>query len=193
MLCHNPRLGRILVNISKDQVTRRSLFGLNFVESKEQKYVFVKTINAKPLDVYNVVSEVSLYSNFIPYCTESFVNERSLLTKRPSVAGLRVGFQQYDEKFVCDVNCKESQVANKDMYSVEARSLSHSLFDVLYSKWTIVPHPRRPGSAQVELQLRFKFKSALYNSVSSIFAKSVTTLVMNAFERRVFKVVKHQD
>lgn len=160
-----------------------------FQEIKVQRYVLPKIINGTPKEVYEVVSEVSKYHEFIPYCEDSFVNERDPVTAKPKVAGLRVGFRQYDEKFVCDVHC-QSDSTGKDVHVVTAESLSHNLFDVLYSKWTIRPHPTRANTSTVELLLKFQFKSRLYNSVSSIFAKSVTEIVMDAFARRVYHLKK---
>ncbi|CCD23931.1 ubiquinone-binding protein COQ10 NDAI_0C02710 [Naumovozyma dairenensis CBS 421] len=168
---------------------RRTLFGFPH-EFKEQKYTLHKTIHAKPRELYDIACEVSQYSKFIPYCVESFVDERnSSNNNRPTVAGLRIGFREYDEKFVCNVNCQEViNKENKDNRSfiVEADSLSQHLFDSFHSEWLIQPHPRRGSDfTRVELALRFKFKSRLYNAVSSIFARSVTKVVMDAFERRV--------
>lgn len=165
--------------------SRRQFFDWNGLssEAKEQKYVLLKSINSRPENVYQVVSEVSEYQNFIPYCVESFVNKREPIDGKPIEAGLRVGFRQYDEKFLCDIKC----INQNSQYKVIANSLSHNLFHLLYGEWTIKAHPQRRSSTQVELLLRFKFKSKLYNSVSSIFAKSVTELVMKAFERRVFE------
>ena len=159
-----------------------------FHEIKTQKYVLPKIIQGTPSQVYDVVSEVSKYHEFIPYCEDSFVNERDDSNK-PKVAGLRVGFKQYDERFVCDVDCK-SKVGGKEVYVVRAESLSHNLFDILSSQWTISTHPTRKDASTVELLLKFKFKSRLYNSISSIFAKSVTELVMDAFARRVYHLKK---
>ena len=157
---------------------------------KEQKYVLFKTINAEPRQVYSVVSEIAKYQEFIPYCIESFVNNRNPNDGRPTEAGLRVGFRQYDEKFICQVTCQSNVDDDVNKFSVIAASISHNLFHVLYSKWIIKPHPTRPDASEVELVLRFKFKSMLYNSVSSIFAKSVTELVMKAFDRRVYAIKK---
>lgn len=157
---------------------------------KEQKYVLFKTINAEPRQVYSVVSEIAKYQEFIPYCIESFVNNRNPNDGRPTEAGLRVGFRQYDEKFICQVTCQSNVDDDVNKFSVIAASISHNLFHVLYSKWTIKPHPTRPNASEVELVLRFKFKSMLYNSVSSIFAKSVTELVMKAFDRGVYAIKK---
>lgn len=178
--------------ISPEYIIRRTLFDWNIPQEKikEQKYILLKTINALPGEVYGVVSDVAKYEEFIPYCVESFVNKRKALDNTPTEAGLRVGFREYDEKFVCNVGCNNEVNGNSEDYSVVADSISHKLFYLLYSKWTITPHPERPHSTQVELLLRFKFKSRLYNSVSTIFAKSVTELVMKAFERRVFEIRK---
>ncbi|KAH9201783.1 cyclase/dehydrase, partial [Zygosaccharomyces rouxii] len=142
-----------------------------------QRYVLLKSINSTPEKVYYVVSEVSEYQKFVPYCMESFVNKRDPIDDKPIEAGLRVGFRQYDEKFLCDVKCSKQD----SQYKVVANSVSHNLFHLLYGEWTIKPHPQRRSSTQVELLLRFKFKSKLYDSVSSLFARSVTELVMKAF------------
>lgn len=171
-------------------VFRRSLFGLSnhsFNNTREQRYVLCKTINAPTVNVYEVVSEVSQYKEFMPYCVESFVNKRNQDTGKPVEAGLMISFKHYVEKFVCKVECDSKFEGIK---TVVAESLTHTLFDLLYTKWTIAPHPTRPNATEVELLLRFKFHSKLYNSISSIFAKSVTGLVMKAFEKRIFQLRK---
>lgn len=166
---------------------KRTLLGWNssHVNEKPQSFILTKTINAVPNQVYDVVSEVSRYHEFIPYCIESFVNERNPIDSRPTEAGLRVGFRQYDEKYTCKINCQESA---DEVFSVHADSISHNLFQHLSTQWTIRAHPQRANATQAELLLKFKFKSRLYNSVSSIFGKSVTELVMKAFEKRVFEL-----
>lgn len=168
---------------------RRSLLGWSYPPNhdKPQKFVLTKTINAAPNEVYDVVSEISKYHEFIPYCSESFVNKRNPLDNRPTEAGLRVGFRQYDEKYTCDIKCQEDPLG---VFTVYADSISHNLFQHLSTQWTIRSHPQRHNSTQAELLLKFKFRSRLYNSVSSIFGKSVTELVMKAFEKRVFELRK---
>ena len=170
---------------------RRTFFGLSTTNHaiREQRYVLRKTINAPPSIIYAAVSEVSQYKEFIPYCTDSFVDKRNPADNKPVIGGLRVGFKQYDEEFICNVTCKD-MINGDDAYTVVAETVSHNLFHLLYSKWTIMPHPTRPNATMVELLLRFKFKSRLYNSVSQIFAKTVTELVMNAFAKRAYNSVR---
>ncbi|BAO37888.1 coenzyme Q-binding protein COQ10 [Kluyveromyces marxianus] len=165
---------------------RRSFFNISSTASAndEQHYILRRKIRGTPQEVYEVVSEVSKYHEFIPYCVESFVNARDEM-KRPIEAGLRVGFRQYDEKFICKVECKDISTLVK---TVSAESLSHNLFHVLNSKWTIKAHPGRTDYTEVELLLRYQFKSKLYSSVASLFAKSVTELILKAFDRRVYQL-----
>lgn len=172
---------------SINMINKRALFTLNLDEKKEklraiQTYKLVRTIDAKPREIYEVVSQIDKYTDFIPYCIDSFIDKRDFITGNPTSAGLRIGFQSYDEKFVCNVNCQEFQ--EKQKFIVEAESVSHNLFKTCSTKWTIVPNPRKPNISQVELTLRFQFHSLLYNSVSSIFANNLTSLAMAAFEKR---------
>ncbi|QEU60072.1 Coq10 [Kluyveromyces lactis] len=183
-----PSFTKLTPCLQASALGKRSFFNLTTEASPkdEQHYVLKRNIRGTPNEVYEVVSEVSKYKDFIPYCTESFVNQRDE-KKRPVEAGLRVGFQQYDEKFVCKVQCKELSDLVK---SVTAESLSHNLFHVLNSKWVIKAHPGRTDHTEVELILRYQFKSRLYTSVASLFAKSVTELILKAFDRRVYQLKK---
>lgn len=164
---------RGLVNINR----RRNLF---FNAKGPLEYTHNVLLKDTPERVYEVVSEVSKYQEFIPYCESSFVNKRDPVG-RPSEAGLNVSFREYKERFVCDVNCQP----NKKGYVVRFDSLSHNLFKELGGSWVITPSVRNKGQSTVHLVLRFEFHSILYNAVSSIFARSATSLVMEAFGRRV--------
>lgn len=170
-----------------NHTTRRRLFKYVLEKEKErlqsvQKYTLLKTVNAPPRQVYDVVSGIDGYKEFIPYCLDSFIDQRDEQTGQPTEAGLQIGFKKYDERFSCDVDCHVDK--EKQYYTVEATSISHNLFRTLSTKWSIIPHPRKPHMSQVELILKFQFHSLLYNSVSSIFADNVTKLAMGAFAER---------
>ncbi|CCF55953.1 hypothetical protein KAFR_0A05180 [Kazachstania africana CBS 2517] len=149
------------------------------------RYRLVRTIkDVKPLNAYKVISQIDRYKEYIPYCLDSFIGKRSPHNNMPTLAGLRVGFKQYDEVFNCEIECDK---ANEQKYIVEANSISYNIFQKLYSKWTIVQHPRVKESIQIELILLFKFNSALYNSVAGLFAKKVMNTVMDSFEKRILE------
>lgn len=135
--------------------------------------------------MYQVVSDVQAYAEFVPYCTRSFINQRDA-AGQPTEAGLRVGWKQFDEEFVCELQC------SPEHHVVVAQSLTHSLFHKLYTKWTIRPNSRA-NACDVELVLKYRFKSDIYNAVSSVFAESVSGLVMNSFEKRAAHLRRAQQ
>ncbi|GME73628.1 hypothetical protein B5S31_g3844 [[Candida] boidinii] len=145
-----------------------------------QSYIVNKKFSHSQSLIYELVSGVDKYDQFIPYCTKSFINERDDKGE-PIKGGLRVGFKQFDEEFVCDLTCNKPQL-------VIAESITHSLFKYLYTEWKIDSVDEKHCKAQ--LTLRYEFKSELYNTVSALFAQHVATLMTKAFERRAYEVAK---
>jgi coenzyme Q-binding protein COQ10 len=143
--------------------------------SQQQSHVFKRTLNHPPELFYKVVSDVASYHEFIPYCTRSFITKHDD-NSLPMEGGLRVGWRNIEEEFVCDLHCEPHHL-------VVAESTTHSLFEHLYTKWTVEPNERR-NSCDMSLELEYKFKSELYNKMSSMFAKSVSDLVIGAFDKR---------
>ncbi|ODV63890.1 ubiquinone-binding protein COQ10, partial [Ascoidea rubescens DSM 1968] len=147
-----------------------------------QHYLIKKKLNHPPEVLFEVVSDVSSYQEFVPYCKKSFISKTdSDNLDLPTEAGLRVGFKQFDETFVCKLNC--SNDSNKRI--VIAESLSHSLFDNLYTKWIILNDPtNNSNKCEINLILEYKFKNNIYNMVSKLFAQSVTQIMLRAFNNR---------
>lgn len=154
----------------------RSFFSLPDLD-REQSYNVKRKFPYTVSQMYDVVSRVDQYHDFIPYCEDSFikeVNEKG----QPVKAGLKVGFQSFDETFVCDLRCIENKL-------VIAESITHSLFHTLYTEWNFSPLNTR--HCAVDLTLRYRFKNELYNQVSSLFADKVTKLMIRAFEKRAWE------
>jgi coenzyme Q-binding protein COQ10 len=161
-----------------------------------QKYTITKKFPYPQLLIYQLISRVDLYHEFIPYCTSSFITSRDLKTNEPKIAGLRVGFQSFDEEFTCNLNCLKPELVN-------AKSITHSLFYFLETEWKITPiidHEANNNNINnnsnhciAELNLKYEFKSPLYNQVSSLFAKKVASLMTKAFERRAYEVYRDNE
>lgn len=177
-----PRLTRSVFNLSKAAKSLRS----SNSSSASQKYTITKRFAFPQTLIYKLVSRVDLYHEFIPYCTSSFITERDETTNEPSVAGLRVGFQAFDEEFSCNLECHKPEV-------VVAKSITHSVFHFLETRWEITPLPSNKDHCTAVLNLSYEFKSSLYNQVSALFAKKVSSLMVKAFERRAFDVSRDQE
>lgn len=179
-----------LFKINKDETTSNSAIKGVRSSTKDMTYTLCKTINdVSPQRTFSIVSQIQQYQDYIPYCKESVVHERDQSTNWPILASLRVGFKQYDEKFVCNVKCnKESD----NHYMIVADSISDHLFSGFVCQWEIVSHPGRPNSSQIKLSLKFQFKSSLYNNVASLFARSLTSLALNSFHKRIIQYERNE-
>lgn len=173
---------RSVFNLSKIAKTLNSK-SLENESSTSQKYTIKKKFPHPQSLVYQLISRVDLYHEFIPYCTSSFITSRDTKSKQPTVAGLRVGFQSFDEEFTCNLECEKPKL-------VVAKSITHSLFYFLETEWEIMPENGNENHCIAILNLKYEFKSQLYNQVSSLFAKKVASLMTKAFEKRAYEVRK---
>lgn len=165
-------------------VSKRTLFNLPFGSDAQKPFRVTKKINVPPSLLFDVVSDVSKYTEFVPFVTQAFVNEYDGATKLPSEAGLRIGWQQFDEKFTCKLSCSQDK-------QVIAESITMLLFENLYNEWNFKEVKNRftnELSTHVELLLKYKFKNPLYNTVSSLFQKQVSDIMIKAFEERAMEL-----
>lgn len=151
--------------------------------NSHQSYKVLKRINVTDSLMYNVVSDVSKYQDFVPFVEKSFITAKDKENGLPLKGGLRVGWNDFNEEFICELKC----VPRKQ---VIAESLSLLLFESLYTEWNFSeiknPFAKEP-SCEVELILKYKFKNPLYNTVSSLFSDQVSKIMIEAFEKRAFE------
>lgn len=161
--------------------SRRTFFHL--ASTSQQTYKVSKKINVPPSLLFEIVSDVSRYEEFVPFVTKSFIN-KYLQEKLPTEAGIRVGWKQYDEEFTCNISCiKDKQVISE--------SITILLFDNLRNEWNFKEVKNRftqELSTFMELKLQYKFKNPVYNAVSSMFQSQVSELMINAFEERAMQL-----
>lgn len=160
----------------------RTLFSLaRHGNSSNNTYKVTRLVSCSPHDMFNIVSDVQRYKEFVPFVTDSFINKIAS-DGLPTEAGLRVGWNLFDEKFTCSLECVPGQ-------KVIARSESDSLFEHLSTQWTFAPKKgliKALGDlCSVELTLDYRFHNPLYNSISTAFSRQVTSIMIAAFEDRV--------
>ena len=123
--------------------------------------------------VYAVVSDVSRYAAFVPWCLESTVVDRG-----PShlEAELVVGFRLLNERYT-------SRVALEPGRSVVAVARGTQLFHHLRNEWRFAPGPRK-GEMELHFAVDFAFRSRLYAHTSALFFDEVVLRMVSAFEAR---------
>lgn len=163
---------------------RRTFLSFGSRTSSERSFRVAKKVNVPPSLIFQVVADVLKYQEFVPFVTHSFISKRSEETTLPSEAGFRVGWNQYDEKFTCNLSC----IKNKQ---VIAESVTVLLFNNLYNEWNFKEVKNRFTNeldTYVELVLKYKFKNPLYNTMCSLFQKQVSETMIEAFESRAMQL-----
>ncbi|KAI0732807.1 dehydrase and lipid transport-domain-containing protein [Fomitopsis betulina] len=176
-----------------------------------QTYNERKILPYQPSQLYNVVTDVASYPEFLPFCVSAHVlslvpaSADKPLTMQ---AEMSVGFLSFKESYVSDVICRPNQ-------SVEVTAASSTpLFRTLKTVWQFQPaspnspHPTsRPslpgpsssveasqgggddnGPTLVTLDLAFSFSNPVHAAVSSAFFGQVSRLMVKAFEERCLEV-----
>ncbi|KGU22992.1 hypothetical protein MGS_04308 [Candida albicans P78042] len=156
------------------RIPARSFFGV----LKPQSYEISKILHGSPKQVYDIVSQVDQYKTFVPFVEDSFISQRNK-DELPTRAGLLVGWKDIVERFECDLICVE----NKE---VTAKSLQLDLFDNLETIWKF--HEHGGNKCKVDFKLAFKFKSPIYDKLSSLFAPQVSEIMIGAFEKRLKQI-----
>lgn len=127
--------------------------------------------------IFDVVSDVTNYKTFIPFVNDSFVHNLDPTTNLPNKAGFSIGWHDYDEHMVCDVDCRKDE-------RVFSRVRSSLVFDHLENEWTFTSVNSDGGQlpiTQVNLHLQYRFKNPLLNSLSSIFQSQVSQIMIDSF------------
>lgn len=151
-----------------------------------QKYRIKKMIKVSPQVLFNVVSEVEHYHEFIPYCLESTITSRNPSTQLPERAELLVGWNSIKDRY-------ESRLTiDSEQKLVVAESSDSTLFKELFTKWKIMDVGET--KSMVDFELNFWFKSSMYNGVSKSFGPSIAEMMIKAFSERASAIenAKHK-
>lgn len=165
-------------SLSKLQMTSRwAIPKRHIFDSPMKKHNERRLIKFPAHLLYEVVSDVAHYQEFVPWCKGSRVLQES---DKSMKAELEVGFQLLAEKYISNVTLNKPT-------SVIATSTQTSLFESLKSEWKFTPSSD-PNATWVTFNVEFKFKSALYNELSELFLTEVVKNMVRAFEQRCKEV-----
>ncbi|XP_062517503.1 coenzyme Q-binding protein COQ10 homolog B, mitochondrial-like [Corticium candelabrum] len=154
-------------------LSSRYLFTLpGIVAPPKQTYSKRKVLGYSVDQVYDVVSDVDSYSEFLPWCRESRVFQRRGNQCR---GVLVVGFPPILERYVSDMTMIRP-------HSVQSDASADKLFKHLKTVWKL--SPSATGSCLVDFHVDFQFKSSLHSKFSTLFFNQVSRRMVAAFEQR---------
>ena len=131
----------------------------------------IKFINHKAENLFNLVSDVKKYPEFLPWCLGSRVkkiNENNLR------ADLIVGFKIYREVF------KSNVILNKNKFEIQVEYLDGP-FKKLNNFWSF---KNKNTGCEVNFFVDFTFSKRILNTVLENFFSEAVKKMVKAFEER---------
>ena len=132
-----------------------------------------------PEKLYNLVSDVEKYPDFLPWCIALRVRSREV---KMINADMIIGFKFFREKFTTHVTLNPPR-------RIDVEYLDGP-FKYLNNHWIFKPID--DGACEIDFYVDFEFKSILLQkSIGAVFNESVQKMI-NAFEARAHHIYGRQ-
>lgn len=151
---------------------QRLFFDATLGSSNRKSFAEKKLVGFTCEQMYNVVSDVDNYKNFVPFCKKSHVYDR-----RPGFlkGDLVIGFPPINERYTSNVTMERPNV-------VKAECFDGVLFNYLLTIWKFNPGLKDiDQSCVIDFYIDFEFKSNLHRKLSNLFFDQIVRQMEQAF------------
>ena len=132
-----------------------------------------KKIISQPIEkIYNLVADVKKYPNFLPWCSDIVIKEK---TKKYIITEVKVGFKNINETYVCRVLLYPQKRITLEYISGPFEYLE---IDWKFKKITKI-------KTDVSFFCNFKFRSIFLRLSTSFFLENAVEKMVDAFEKKL--------
>lgn len=153
-------------------------------------------------ELYDIVSDVDSYNQFVPYCTGSRVlgPSKSSEARRNDQgaskivdAELTIGFSALRESYVSEVSMRPNEwvlvrLRKRRYPNLQAKAKPSPLFQELRTAWRFRPLPASPSASfprtEVNFTLSFAFSNPLYATIAGQVFEKLSGSMIDAFRTR---------
>ena len=132
-----------------------------------------KKIISQPIEkIYNLVADVKKYPNFLPWCSDIVIKEK---TKKYIITRVKVGFQNINESYLCKVLLYPQKRIVLEYIS--------GPFEYLEIDWKFKKITK--NKTDVNFFCNFKFNSVFLRLFTSFFLEGAVEKMVDAFEKKL--------
>lgn len=183
-----------------------SSFAPQFSAPEPRSLSATRTLPFGPSPLFQTISSIDSYKDFLPFLTESKVTARDPKTRYPTRAYLTIGYGPLSETFESKVECDEAKWfvgARSGDIALQHRqnqggnsgfmgdnSKGECIFEHLDTIWKLEPLKTSANGGErtkVDLTVRFQFRSPLHAAMMAAVEGQMAGLMIEAFEKRMIE------
>ena len=127
--------------------------------------------------IFELVLDIQRYPEFLPWCRAARILERG---ENRLLAEMVVSFKHITESYVSEVIFKRPASATEEGF-IEVK-LVQGPFEHLNNSWKFIPCP--DGGTEISLELSFKFRSRILDSIIGFLFGKASHKMVTAFKQR---------
>lgn len=140
-------------------------------------YQDIRQLPYSPRQLFDLVIDIERYPEFLPWCRAARILERS---EGRIVGELIINFKHITESYVSEVTFMQPS-SGMDDGSIDVK-LVRGPFENLENHWKFRPIDEK--HSEISLDLSFKFRSRILDSLIGLLFGKASVKMVNAFEKR---------